>query len=303
MKFNKEKTKKFASGGKTPKEIMEEVKRNQLIERQAQDTVKTSEIVAYQQGGIVSDFKNWISSLMKVPNKHQVNSDTYTTYTKKDPFIGRSSETRSIVGTNGQTSAMIIRGIAEENPSKIDTTFISPGYIKNPDLYPKFTPQDIREGNRKGKGKESYLEKFTSPTYFPHIGKHQQGGKVEAPTDEMYVDFAVRFLNAMGIPKDSMTNESGGLKDEYIEIVSSAIEEVDTPEFWEEYKTNPDETILGYLRSKQTPEEVELAKKGMKLKNLKNRKARKCKCGCDLVLKKGDGGTLVEVCSCGCKSK
>lgn len=58
MKFNKEKTKKFASGGKTPKEIMEEVKRNQLIERQAQDTVKTSEIVAYQQGGIVSDFKN-----------------------------------------------------------------------------------------------------------------------------------------------------------------------------------------------------------------------------------------------------
>lgn len=50
MKFNKEKTKKFATGGKTPKEIMEEARRNQAIERQAQarDKVKTSGIAAYQ---------------------------------------------------------------------------------------------------------------------------------------------------------------------------------------------------------------------------------------------------------------
>lgn len=54
MKFNKEKTKKFASGGKTPKEIMEEARRNQAIERQAQardvarDAVRTSGIAAYQ---------------------------------------------------------------------------------------------------------------------------------------------------------------------------------------------------------------------------------------------------------------
>jgi len=60
MKFNKEKTKKFKKGGKTPKEIMEEASRNQLIEKQAQarDAVKTSGIAVYQQGGIVSDFKN-----------------------------------------------------------------------------------------------------------------------------------------------------------------------------------------------------------------------------------------------------
>ena len=50
MKFNKEKTKKFASGGKTPKEIMEEARRNQAIERQAQarDAARTSGIAAYQ---------------------------------------------------------------------------------------------------------------------------------------------------------------------------------------------------------------------------------------------------------------
>ena len=50
MKYNKEKTKKFASGGKTPKEIMEEARRNQAIERQAQarDAVRTSGIAAYQ---------------------------------------------------------------------------------------------------------------------------------------------------------------------------------------------------------------------------------------------------------------
>jgi hypothetical protein len=50
MKFNKEKTKKFQKGGKSPKEIMEEARRNQLIERQAQarDTARTSGIAAYQ---------------------------------------------------------------------------------------------------------------------------------------------------------------------------------------------------------------------------------------------------------------
>lgn len=31
MKYNKEKTKKFQKGGKTPKEVMEEARRNQAI--------------------------------------------------------------------------------------------------------------------------------------------------------------------------------------------------------------------------------------------------------------------------------
>lgn len=54
MKYNKEKVKKSQPGGKTPKEIMEEARRNQAIERQAQardiarDAVRTSGIAAYQ---------------------------------------------------------------------------------------------------------------------------------------------------------------------------------------------------------------------------------------------------------------
>ena len=54
MKYNKEKTKKFQKGGKSPKEIMEEARRNQLIERQAQarDTARTSGIAAYQSAPV-----------------------------------------------------------------------------------------------------------------------------------------------------------------------------------------------------------------------------------------------------------
>ncbi len=37
MKYNKEKIKKFQKGGKTPKEIMEEARRNQAIWRQQQE--------------------------------------------------------------------------------------------------------------------------------------------------------------------------------------------------------------------------------------------------------------------------
>lgn len=50
MKFNKEKTKKFASGGKTPKEIMEEARRNQAIERSqaTNDVIRNSGIPAFQ---------------------------------------------------------------------------------------------------------------------------------------------------------------------------------------------------------------------------------------------------------------
>jgi hypothetical protein len=50
MKFNKEKTKKFASGGKSPKEIMEEARRNQAIERSqaTADVVRNSGIPAFQ---------------------------------------------------------------------------------------------------------------------------------------------------------------------------------------------------------------------------------------------------------------
>ncbi len=262
------------------------------------------QLPSYQQGGVIDNIKNWVSSLLVDPNKYQVNESTYTTYKEKTPFIGFPKETRSIVGPNGQTSTMIIKN---PNTSKADTTFISPGYTKDPDLYPKFTPQDIREGNSKGRGKESYLEKFTSPIYFPHIGKHQQGGKVSNTdaSQQLYVDFAVRYLKAKGISEDNMVDNEGGLKDEFLEEVSTAISEVDSPDFWEQYKSNPDATVQSYVESKMEPEQIEMARKGAKLKKLKKggMKSKKCKCGCNLIMKKEAGGTIVEVCACGCKNK
>ena len=59
MKYNKDKQKnlkKFATGGKTPAQIMEEARRNQSIERQdqARDAVKTSGIAAYQSSAPVT---------------------------------------------------------------------------------------------------------------------------------------------------------------------------------------------------------------------------------------------------------
>ena len=127
---------------------------------------------------------------------------------------------------------MIIRRPGTE---RADTTFYSPGGAKNPDLYPPFTPQDIREGNRKGKGNESFMQKFTSPDYFPHLRKHQQGGTIDqeesGSTDQLYVDFAIRYLKAKGISEDDMVDNEGGLKDEFLEEISTAINEVDSAWF------------------------------------------------------------------------
>ena len=256
------------------------------------------QLPAYQQGGVIDNIKNWVSSLLVDPNKYQVNESTYTTYKERTPFIGFPKEVRSIVGPNGQTSTMVIR---RPNTSSADTTFIPPGYAKDPDLYPTFTPQDIREGNINGRGNGSYLEKF--------IGKHQQGGTVDKKesnsTDQLYVDFAIRYLKAKGISEDNMVDNEGGLKDEFLEEVSTAINEVDSPDFWEQYKSNPDATVQSYVESKMEPEQIEMARKGAKLKKLKKggMKSKKCKCGCDLIMKKEAGGTFVEVCACGCKNK
>lgn len=54
-------------------------------------------------------------------------------------------------------------------------------------------------------------------------------------------------------------------------------------------------------------QEAIMAKKGAKLKQLqaykKGAKSKKCECGCEMISKKEQGGTLVETCACGCKSK
>ena len=64
-----------------------------------------------------------------------------------------------------------------------------------------------------------------------------------------------------------------------------------TDEDWE----NLDEQ---YSQQKEANNAI-LAAKGAKLKKLKS-KAKKCKCGCDMVTVKEKGGKMISKCSCGC---
>ena len=63
--------------------------------------------------------------------------------------------------------------------------------------------------------------------------------------------------------------------------------------------------IEAQYNEEQSSDEVEMAKKGAKLKKLqalkKSPKAKKCACGCDLVTFKEKGGKLSTKCSCNCK--
>lgn len=91
MKYNKEKTKKFQKGGKTPKEIMEEARRNQAIERQqreesissaiARDAANTAAIEAVNNSGIPAYQSQPVT--VNMPNSYmldRINPDrrTYT---------------------------------------------------------------------------------------------------------------------------------------------------------------------------------------------------------------------------------
>lgn len=51
-------------------------------------------------------------------------------------------------------------------------------------------------------------------------------------------------------------------------------------------------------QNRKAQQEVEYAAKGTKLKQLKK---RKCACGCDLIIKKSEGGKLAEECACHCQ--
>ena len=79
---------------------------------------------------------------------------------------------------------------------------------------------------------------------------------------------SVRYLSALGVGETEMVDEEGGLREEYAEAVTVALQEIDSPEFWEHYHSNPDEAVGAYVESKQSPEQVEMAKKGAKLQRL-----------------------------------
>ena len=52
-------------------------------------------------------------------------------------------------------------------------------------------------------------------------------------------------------------------------------------------------------QSKASEDPVISAKKGAKLMKLKNA-AKKCKCGCEMITSKAEGGKLISKCACGC---
>ena len=63
--------------------------------------------------------------------------------------------------------------------------------------------------------------------------------------------------------------------------------------------------IEAQYNEEQSSDEVEMAKKGAKLKKLKEfkkgakmGKKKKCACGCDLISKKEFGGTIIDTCTC-----
>ena len=248
----------------------------------------------HQQGGQLP-LRNGLEKFFRIePRYTSVDSTSLTPTESVTDYMDntlrgpqRVSKIRKPVdyGSGYLTSTRVIR-----NPwtDKADTTYIAPTGAR-------FGPSRVIEA--------PYLQSY--PDKFGKYFKYQQGGKVESPSDEMYVDFAVRYLSALGVGETEMVDEEGGLREEYAEAVTVALQEIDSPEFWEHYHSNPDEAVGAYVESKQSPEQVEMAKKGAKLKMLKKAKGgkvKKCKCGCGMTMKKEKGGKLTEVCSCGCKN-
>lgn len=87
-------------------------------------------------------------------------------------------------------------------------------------------------------------------------------------------------------------------KDDVDKIVNAAYELSD--EEWLNVQNQYD----SYAASSKEASEVESARKGTKLQYLKklksHKKTKKCKCGCDLIETKEDGGKLSYKCACNC---
>ena len=263
-------------------------------------TTRGAGLPEYQQGGQIPSYQQgdklhlrnvWERIFGITPDYTPVNSqESITSYmdnTRKGPVEKRVI--RKEVPYAKLHSTMSIR-----NPgtNRADTTFTAPSGTT-------YNMNDVRSG----KAPSGYSYKF----FKNPAGYFQQGGTVDkkesGSTDQLYVDFAIRYLKAKGIPEDDMVDNEGGLKDEFLEEVSTAINEVDSPDFWEQYQSDPDAIIQSYVESKMEPAQIEMARKGAKLKKLKKggMKSKKCKCGCNLTMKKEAGGKIKEVCACGCK--
>lgn len=222
----------------------------------------------FQQGGTIQR-SGWDRFFRRTPAYTPINETESTTRFIDSPLIGRTKEHRVIKRTTPTGDQFSQMTITNPGTNRADTIFTPPGNRANPDLYPKFTPRDIRLQNKKGVGKESYMQKFTSPNYFSGLKAFQQGGKVEETNQEQLIlDFAIRYLKGLGVEESVLQN---GIPEENIEDVTNAINEVDTPEFWLAYEEDPDAAMQDYLASREdfSEEAIEFAKKGAKLKALK----------------------------------
>lgn len=249
--------------------------------------------ILYQQGGQLPKFqqgdklplRSWLERFFRVePNYTPVNSqESITSY--MDNTLRGPVEKRVIRKEVPYANLHSTMSIRNPGTNRADTTFTAPSGTK-------YKMDDVRSG----KAPSGYSYKF----FEKPVGYFQQGGTIEneesGSTDQLYVDFAIRYLKAKGISEDDMVDDEGGLRDEFVEEVTTAINEVDSPDFWEQYQSNPDAAIQSYIESKMEPEQIEMAKKGAKLKKLKS-KQKRCKCGCSMEIHE-EGGKITETCTC-----
>lgn len=84
------------------------------------------------------------------------------------------------------------------------------------------------------------------------------------------------------------------------QIINAAVKLSD--EEWENLQNQYDSYAAVETGEDKSEEDIMIAKKGAYLKKLKSKKSsiKKCKCGCDLIDVKEDGGKITKKCSCNC---
>lgn len=160
----------------------------------------------------------------------------------------------------------------------------------------------------------------------------QLGGSIATTSQSEEPDPAQLIYVLSSLMKTTKKKPKGGDSNSIMEFISSYPQEAQV--FMEEYKTKTPEDLqqdkeFMQLYSVLMKDQQQYAKKGAKLKKLKDQSAikkankeitkaisnpvitqgksgmktkkRKCACGCDLVLSKEKGGKITEKCACNCK--
>lgn len=344
MKFNKEKIKKFASGGKSPQEIMAEARRNQQMYRdEIAATTPTVTLPSVTVNTPASPQRNWTQTDRDVYNaniagptlnvrptmgsvSNQFNSAlNWDNLTFDQAFArARRAGLKEFTYQGRRIAVELAENSVPDNrtydggtlpevtvwgrrsaPSAQPTQSTGWSQVQAPQQNLGTIGPNPRQGRRIDWG--GIRRRFSGLNQGALL--YQQGGVLQN-NDELYADFAIRLLSALGVDENEIL-VNGELNPKHSDTVVTSIGEVDSPEFWEAYSQNPDQVVAEYVNSKsqegsdvaeQQESEIEFARKGAALKQLrKNKKALTCKCGCKMTSKR-QGGKLVTKCSCGCKN-